>query len=196
MNVQFCAYLATGSIYCALSVFFSLLSLKKFRQSPQRQGRSIHPDEQSRKNSEVASVLSFPCALACLLTALWAFSSASHGPDQLSNITLDILQSLGWLWVLVKLFCRFTPDQQISRLNAKASLVIFLAAGAIFVALLAAPRQLYLYNVYIKIMLAVMTLVIAENIYRNAPAAIRWHLNFLCISISAMATFSLLLYGD
>ncbi len=196
MNLQFCAYTTTATIYFVLSVFFAAVSLKKFHLISKNQLIDADVERQSPKNSGTGWTLSFSCAFACGLTALWAFSTATNVPDHLGNIALEILQLLGWLWVLFILFGRFAHDPQMSGLYSKAGIVILLTAGITLAALFAAPEQLFLYNIYFKIIIAVMTLVIAENIYRNAPTDLRWHLNFICISISAMATFSLLLYGE
>ena len=196
MYLHFWAYIITGFIYCTLSALFSAFLVKKSRQVVKNNFRTNDVEKKPNKNADMGTTPSFPCALACVLTALWAFSSARSFSYLLSNVTFDVLQSLAWIWVLLTLFFRFNSTTNIFGSYSRARIILFSAAAILIAAMFANQTQLYLYNIYIKIIIAVMTLVIAENIYRNAPVSIRWHLNFLCISISGMAAFSLLLYGD
>jgi putative PEP-CTERM system histidine kinase len=44
--------------------------------------------------------------------------------------------------------------------------------------------------------LAIATVLVAENLYRNADETARWHVNPPCIAIASLAIFDLLLYAD
>jgi putative PEP-CTERM system histidine kinase len=44
--------------------------------------------------------------------------------------------------------------------------------------------------------LAIATVLLAENLYRNADETARWHVNPPCIAIASLAIFDLLLYAD
>ena len=43
--------------------------------------------------------------------------------------------------------------------------------------------------------LGLLTVLLAENIYRNADEALRWHINLPTIALGGLAAFDVLLYA-
>ncbi|SIR22594.1 MULTISPECIES: XrtA/PEP-CTERM system histidine kinase PrsK [Acidiphilium] len=133
--------------------------------------------------------------IAAGLTALWAISFL------IAPVLQDaawFLQAAGWIGALGALERRFTaaPD---SRMRAAIRIMIGFGVASAAVAAfggLTASFQIDGLVIEARLFFALVTLILIENIFRNADEDIRWHINLPLIAIATMALFTFLLYGD
>jgi putative PEP-CTERM system histidine kinase len=139
-------------------------------------------------------------ALCCVVMAAWAGAVAllAEAPMDGTAGALELARSGVWLALLLHLHGREAA--------ADASPVRLLAwigtAGALgLLALLPWPGVLSLPSLgspplVARIGLAVLIVLLAENVYRNAGEAARWHVNLPCIAIGGLGAFDLVVYAD
>lgn len=134
-------------------------------------------------------------AAAAFLSGVWAgsFVVAPRFQD-----ALWFIQTSGWIGAIGSLNRRFTnlPDQRL-----RLAVRVMIGCGAI-IALIAtigaAAAWLQIDGLVIeaRLFFALVTLILIENVYRNADEDARWHINLPLIAIGTMAIFTFLLYGD
>jgi putative PEP-CTERM system histidine kinase len=134
-------------------------------------------------------------ALAAGGTALWA------GSFLIAPALQDaawFLQASGWIGALGGLECRFAiaPDTKLR--SATRALIGFgvLCAGIAAFGAISASFAIDGMVIEARLFFALVTLILIENIFRNADEDIRWHINLPLIAIATMAIFTFLLYGD
>ncbi|MCR0985105.1 XrtA/PEP-CTERM system histidine kinase PrsK [Roseomonas populi] len=144
-----------------------------------------------------------PPALAGAMVAVWAATVAMTPENPLDGVAglAEVLRSATWFAVLLLLCNRMSASgggallRGLGALGLGASLlavasllpVVGEAAGArSFATTLALARPA----------LALLVVVVAENLYRNAPEEARWHVVLPCIALGGLAAFDLLLYAD
>lgn len=135
---------------------------------------------------------------ACVLTTAWAVLVAARGD-------LGLLSDLVWFaqataWIILLFMLNGTYGGQEIAMVRRPALTTAAAGGAVIAALAALgawwPAQADSTAVDLKLLAALATIVIAENILRNADTQTRWHLGPPSIGIAATAAFTLILYGD
>lgn len=147
--------------------------------------------------------VAFAFALACAAGGLWAGTVAV-----LPELPLDgpagateILRSAVWFAVLLVLYRRFAGAAvvpAIRRFAAAGALLVMVAAaallpgptGALALPTLGSPALLA------RLGLALLTVLLAENLYRNTDEAARWHVNLPCIALGGLAAFDVLVCAD
>jgi putative PEP-CTERM system histidine kinase len=113
----------------------------------------------------------------------------------------EILRSALWYALLLALYWRVGRTRvagSIRRfglvgaaLGAAALLALTPGIGsAIMLPSLGSPSLL------LRLALAIATVVLAENLYRNADEAARWHVNLPCIALGGLSILDILLYAD
>ncbi|WP_439576663.1 XrtA/PEP-CTERM system histidine kinase PrsK [Elioraea sp.] len=142
-------------------------------------------------------------AAACGAGALWAVTVAFLPDWPLDGVSgaADVLRSAVWFAVLLVLYRR-TGGAEVApamRRFAVAGLLLVLVG---FAALLPGPTaDLVLPTLgspalLARLGLALVTVLLAENIYRNADEAARWHVNLPCIALGGLAAFDVLVCAD
>jgi len=142
-------------------------------------------------------------AAACGVAALWAAAVALAPAAPLNGLPglLEIARWLVWLAALLFLFHRVAG----SRGRVLVASVAAAAAAAAGIALLpllpgdgGVPDAEALGPVALlaRMALALLVVLLAENLFRTADEAERWHVGLPAIALGALAAFDLLLYGD
>lgn len=144
-----------------------------------------------------------PPALASAGTAIWAAAVATMSGTPLTGLPglLEILRSGLWFIVLLSLGWRFAGER------ARPLLRRFAACGAVLcvialVAALPAAQDMPAapsfgsIGILARIALALAVVLLAENLFRNASEAARWHVNLSCIALGGLAAFDVLLYAE
>ncbi len=141
-------------------------------------------------------------AVAALVSGLWA-AAVSFQPDMplegLAGLA-ELARSLAWLAVLLLLYRRFGGEA--SRRPARNVAIAGLGLGAATAAALlfaeppATAASIASLGLFGRIGLALLIVLAAENVYRNADEAERWHVNLPCIAICGLALFDLLVCVD
>jgi putative PEP-CTERM system histidine kinase len=142
-------------------------------------------------------------AAASLAAALWAAAVAVWPAAALIGPAgaLETLRSLIWVALLLALADRVGGERArplIRRFAIAAALLGTVSVVDLLPAL--SPAQplpgLGAPTLLARFALAILLLVIAENILRNADEAQRWHVSLPCIAIGGLAAFDVLLYAD
>jgi putative PEP-CTERM system histidine kinase len=139
-------------------------------------------------------------AAACGSAGAWAVTVALTPDTPLTGAAgaLEILRLAVWFVLLLSLYRRVAgagAAATLRRFALAGGLAALLAllpvpAGLVELPILAAP------TVLLRLAVALLVVLLAENLYRNADEASRWHVNLPCIALGGLAAFDLLLYAD
>ncbi|MBU8536724.1 XrtA/PEP-CTERM system histidine kinase PrsK [Falsiroseomonas tokyonensis] len=142
----------------------------------------------------------FPLALACLVAAGWAAAVALQPGLPLDGLAgaLEILRSATWLGLLLLLSRRYGGTKAAPlalRFAVLGAAVTLLALAAL---LPEAPRLPTLGSpgLMARLGLALLVLLVAENLYRNADRALRWHVILPCLTLGGLSALDVVLHAD
>jgi len=147
--------------------------------------------------------LALAAAGASAATALWAGlvaltpEAALLGPAGAA----EVLRGLAWCTLLL-LLCRRYGGPGAVPLIRRFALAAGLAAGLSALFLLPGTEgalplpSLGSPDLLARLSLALVIVLLAENLYRNTPEATRWHVNLPAIVLGGLAAFDVLLYAD
>jgi putative PEP-CTERM system histidine kinase len=145
-------------------------------------------------------------AVAAFATALWSASVAIFGGFDRFSGPLESIRIAAWVF--------FVAHMLRGVVNERRNLPRWILAGPIVGLLLTTlmlevPEMVGLGQVWlaqngwitqtdrvVHIMLAVSGVLLIENLYRNASAESRWHINLLTIGVGAMLIYDIILYAD
>ncbi|MDB5772734.1 MAG: periplasmic sensor signal transduction histidine kinase, partial [Burkholderia sp.] len=147
--------------------------------------------------------------IACLLTAFWAVATADQtargNPLSLVTALLELLRNAGWFAFLLMLLGRFEPAKGASFFRVRTSVALI---GAFMVLMLLATIHTYLGTGNLPalsgllslavgpVALAVMGMLLVEQLFRNASAKERWGIKFACIGMGGLFAYDFYLYSD
>jgi len=136
-------------------------------------------------------------ALLCLGAALWAGVVALGPLAPLSGLAAlaDLLRNGLALALLVSLDRRLSGAGAHSRRLAQGGALLLAVAVAVEVARVGAGGFSAWANLT-QVALALLLVVLAENVARNADEASRWHANLPCIVVGGLAAFDLVLHAE
>ncbi|WP_291298686.1 XrtA/PEP-CTERM system histidine kinase PrsK [Elioraea sp.] len=142
-------------------------------------------------------------AAAPIAAALWLGLVAASPATPLDGLAgaAEVLRSVAWFVLLLLLYRRAGGARMAAPVTRfaigggvlAAAALISLVPGltqAIVVPSLGSPALLA------RLGLAVATVLLAENLYRNADEAARWHVNLPCIALGSVSIIDILLYAD
>ena len=146
--------------------------------------------------------------LACMMSALWSTSIAWQAyrgePWSPFTDTLEILRNAAWSIFLLILLGHFPQGATKRRFWLKPSVfligsfyLLFLVAtvsGAWFEEFVPAAR--FMLNVVARVGLAVLGMLLVEQLYRNRPAQERWAIKFACFGIGGMFAYDFYMFSD
>lgn len=140
---------------------------------------------------------------AALAAALWLGAVAASPANPLGGIAgvAEILRSIAWYALLLALYRRAGGAR------VTGTVLRFGLTGAVLATLTFAITVPGLTETIVlpslgspallaRLGLAIVTVLLAENLYRNADEAARWHVNLPCIAIATLSILDLLLYAD
>ena len=146
---------------------------------------------------------------ACLLTMLWAATAAYQAalgrPLSLLADILEILRNAGWSVFLVMLLGPFRKTNTSSFPSIRPSVV---ALATFYLLLVLATIYTYsghefpygtvpfLIGVVGRVAMAVLGMILVEQLYRNTPAKQRWGIKFACLGIGGVFAYDFYLYSD
>lgn len=132
----------------------------------------------------------------CILaTGLWAAVVAVAAAEPLGGPggVFEVLRSASWLAVLLVLCHRLGARRWVAVLGGLGAL---LALAALWPALARNLPLLGSLGFMPRLALSLLVVLTAENLYRNAPEGVRWHVVLPCIALGGLAAFDLVVYGD
>jgi putative PEP-CTERM system histidine kinase len=142
-------------------------------------------------------------AAAGLAGALWLGVVATQPATPLDGAAgaAEVLRSVTWFGLLLLLYRRAGGARMAGAVRRFAIAGAALAAVALASLLPGMTEAIMLPSLgspalLARLGLAVATVLLAENLYRNADEAARWHVNLPCIALGSLSIIDILLYAD
>lgn len=140
-------------------------------------------------------------AAACGITSIWAAAVALEPDAPMGGAAgmLEIARWLIWLIVLLFFFYRITGPRARSLTRVVAAVG---AAALVALLILLVPDALPLVGspgpiaLMARLALALLVVLLAENLFRTANEAERWHVGLPAIALGALSVFDVLIYAD
>jgi putative PEP-CTERM system histidine kinase len=142
----------------------------------------------------------------CGLSAAWSFSIAVQDwlPMPAEARTVELIRTCAWLGFTAHLLLRGNGPDAVTRDRVEPrrvaiGIVAIAAVATVEIALRGQPvsiLDLSLGQIVLRMMLAVLDVLLIENLYRNTGEGGRWHIKFYCIAVLGRAVFDIFLYSD
>lgn len=147
---------------------------------------------------------------AAVITVAWAvaaaYNASSGYPPTLLVPLAEIVRDAAWLVFLLRLLASsFTPRALRANWKAGSAVVVVAAvwfgllAVTVYPGLFASARSLALgldAEILGRLVLAIVGLVLVEQLYRNTLPERRWAIKFLCIGVGGIFAYDFFLYSD
>ncbi|NVD96908.1 XrtA/PEP-CTERM system histidine kinase PrsK [Massilia sp. BJB1822] len=146
-------------------------------------------------------------ALASLLSVIWggiiALYTAQLIPPTMASFAIDLVELArngAWTIALLSLLGHLTPQGEGSERRRRFARAIgagyaLLVACALLLPWLSAPLMFYL-TVVGRVGLAVLGMLLVEQLYRNRPPTERWAIKFACLGIGGIFVYDFYMYSD
>lgn len=146
--------------------------------------------------------------IACLLSVLWAAALAYHASHDfaLSLVTdiLEIARNAGWSAFLITLLGLNRDGFFNGRMNPAMSIIVALYVGCVIAAFYAhgnlgifpAHTSDYTNSIITSVAMALLGMILVEQLYRNTPVKQRWGIKFACLGIGGVFAYDFYLYSD
>jgi putative PEP-CTERM system histidine kinase len=141
-------------------------------------------------------------AAACLAAAAWAAAVALEPENPLTGLSggMEILRTIAGFALLLAVGHRVSGPvgrRMLRRFGLAGGAVALLGIATLF------PDVADILNlaavgspiVLVRLALVLLVLLLAENLYRNADDAARWHVVLPCIALGGLAAFDVVLYA-
>ena len=145
--------------------------------------------------------------LASLLSVVWAailaYQAASNSTFSLLSDVLEILRNAGWSVFLIILLGLRQPGNNPASQPRPAMLII----GAIYIGCVvaavyshadlgyASPND-FTSNIVGSLAMAILGMILVEQLYRNTPVKQRWGIKFACLGIGGAFAYDFYMYSD
>lgn len=134
------------------------------------------------------------------VAGLWAAAVALAPAEPLTGTAgvLEVARSGVWFAVLLLLCMRVAGAASVPLLR-RFGWIGLLVTGLALATLLPGTTTALIVpalGVPARLALALLVVLMAENLYRNAPEAARWHVVLPCIALGGLAAFDVVLYAD
>ncbi len=135
--------------------------------------------------------------LACFVSAAWAALNAFAGGEILAVAAMEVIRSAVWLLFIWEVLAG-AKGIVISRLRAfrVALISVALVLLALTVYVHEAPSDPSLLDIVGHVILAILGMVLVEQLFRNTHRDSRWGIKFICLGAGAMFTYDFFLYSD
>jgi len=146
--------------------------------------------------------------VACLVTALWAatiaFQASSGTPFSLLADILEILRNAVWSAFFIMLVGHYPQDGTFSPLKLKPyvtavlTLYLLFLIGTIYSWQPEFSSNTLVFEIVIvgRVALAIIGMLLVEQLYRNTPVKNRWGIKFACLGIGGLFAYDFYLYSD
>lgn len=148
-------------------------------------------------------------AAACMLTSAWAAAAALaalRGPALVPlTAVLEVLRGAAWTFFLLSVLGPLRRNRE----SVQATNMVPAAGiGAFYLAMLGATAYLYLEPAFAngaggfvtvvvgRIAIAVLNMLLVEQLYRNTVQEARWAIKFACLGIGGLFAYDFYLYSD
>ncbi len=149
--------------------------------------------------------------LACLFSTLWASTltyQAATQEQQISILTdfLEILRNIGWTIFLMILLGLFRKKESFSSYEIRPTIVVGIVLYLAFsIVSLYSHNELnvsssepfsFKTSILISVAMAIVGMILVEELYRNTPTKQRWGIKFVCLGIGGVFAYDFYLYSD
>lgn len=136
-------------------------------------------------------------AAACLATAIWAGilaygASAAHASSS-ASAALDAVRNALWFAFLLVLL---GYSRKTVRMLRMAALGLGVACLVVLGASLIPASHDSVFEMFTRLLFAVVGMVLVEQLYRNVAREHRWTIKFLCLGLGGMFVCDFYLYSD
>lgn len=159
----------------------------------------------SRRTNPLGSSL----YIACAMTAMWAVivassTTAAAAPDTLDHLA-ELARNSSWLFILLQLLGLQNDGTPwtIRGWRWRRTFFAVLAAALILIALrplpsgsLPATGLHYQLVVMLWLVLALLGLLLIEQLFRNATQNARWSIKYLCLGLGTVLAYDFFLYAE
>ena len=158
-----------------------------------------------------ARIFGTALTVTCVMTAFWAASIAYQAASGISlpllTDILEILRNAGWSIFLLMLLGPFQQTNTSPPFKFKLKPYVVGIVAFYFVLLFVniytdwklEPSQGetdFMTNIVGRVVIAVMGMLLVEQLYRNTPAKGRWGIKFACFGIGGIFAYDFYLYSD
>jgi len=143
---------------------------------------------------------------ACLTTALWSVSIVLHPAAPVvrgaAPVLLELLRNVAWIIFLLDLLVPFQwlrPFRQVSVRSVLSVGVVLVITMAVGMMLLSGERGFFyglMTSMTLALIVAVVGMLLVEQVFRNVSEAERWGIKFACFGIGGMFAYDFYLYSD
>lgn len=145
---------------------------------------------------------------ACVTTAAWGAVTASHAlRGQIAGLLPDILEiarNAAWSLFLLSVLEKPRNAQAASASPIIppaiiASFYLVLSGATIYVYTTAMPARAatgYMVIIATRVAIAVLSMLLVEQLYRNTPKDALWSMKFACLGIGGLFAYDVYLYSD
>lgn len=180
MSLQIPAMALLHGICAALYAILAALILLKRRQS--------------RTGIYLAVAASATCAWALAVALFW------HAPLSPLPRWLELAHAVAWYGFILHLYRLSVGSRSaLTPIFVTMGLVALILVGGLpALDILWAPGGNVAFSLHVasRLALAVGTILLIENLYRNTDEEQRWHINLLCVALGGLALYDLVLYAD
>lgn len=147
--------------------------------------------------------------VSCLLTALWAaaiaFQAAWGNPLSVLTDILEILRNAAWSIFLLMLLgylpqtSTFSPFKLKPYVVAVLTFYLLLLLGTVYISGWLPPPHgttVFMIGVIGRVALAVVGMLLVEQLYRNTPVKNRWGIKLACLGMGGLFAYDFYLYSD
>ena len=142
--------------------------------------------------------------LASVLSAIWAGFAAYQGSQEYYTsvylLAAEILRDASWLGFLLLIVAKARQQTMARSLlwtGGSLTLVVMLILGYVALGGLDIPVGLgFGLQVFLFLALALLGLILVEQIFRNTPLESRWSIKYLCLGLGGLFAYDFYLYSD
>lgn len=149
-------------------------------------------------------------SVACLLSVLWsvffAYQADQNAPLSLSSDVLEIFRNAGWTGFLIVLLGLHQQEKNSStkRTSSAVTAIALLYIGCLFAAVYSHGENGFAShattdftsNIIGSLVMAILGMILVEQVYRNTPIRQRWGIKFACLGIGGIFAYDFYLYSD
>lgn len=142
-------------------------------------------------------------ALSALWTGFTAYTQLTDRYYSSDAIPFETLRNIGWLLVLNFIAFKQRPNENIASYLklTQTRIIILISLSVFFIEINPIPLNFINqvigtdFRLFAHVILAIMGLMLIEQIYRNALSDQRWSIKFLCISLGTLFIIDFVLYS-
>lgn len=158
----------------------------------------------SLKRGRIGTWLVGAAALTTLWAAAEAYASVEAGPATLAATLLEVVRTGAWISLLMAVMSLSWNVTRISDsrgLVAPSVAILILANIAIAVAVAQGVASIWgvvlpHMDILAHLSLAIVGLLLIENLFRNTPPDRRWNIKFLCLGVGGMFAYDFFVYSE